>query len=108
MRGLTGRAILSALGVILEGCAASSQLGFDAATSTFALQTRLSNNEMGYKIICDQGAELCMIRAEAICGGPSYRIVERPSESPPVQALVNGQMATVNTYNPHILKIICS
>jgi len=105
--GLTALA-LSALGIILEGCAASAQLGFDSATNTIALETRLYDKEMGYKIICDQGTEFCMIRAEAICGGPNYSIVDRPSESPPVQALVNGRMVTLNTSNPHILKIVCS
>jgi hypothetical protein len=108
MRRPIEQAALLALAVTLAGCGASSQLGFDAATNTVALQTLLYNKLAGYKIICDQGAEFCMIRAEAICGGANYKIVDRPSESPPVQALVNGQMVTLHTSNPHILKIACS
>lgn len=107
MRRPIEQAALLALSLALAGCGASSQLGYDPATSTIALETTLYNKEMGYKIICDQGAEFCMIRAEAICGGANYKIVDRPSESPPVQALVNGKMVTVNTSNPHILKIVC-
>jgi hypothetical protein len=106
MRLLFMSAVSFAFGLILTGCEASSQLGFDPATSTVASQIRLYRTETGYKITCEKGTRFCLQRAEAICGG-RYKIAGWPSKSPRVQALINMQIAAVNTDNPNIIKIVC-
>ncbi len=106
MRLLFMSAVSFAFGLILTGCEASSQLGFDPATSTVASQIRLYRAEMGYKITCEKGTRFCLERAEAICGG-SYKIAGWPSKSPRVQALLNMRIETVNTDNPSIINIVC-
>jgi len=97
--------VLAAI-LALAGCA-SSQLGFDRATGTIASETRIYRNVRGYKIVCDRGMDYCLQRAEAICGGRSYKIAGWPAVSPRVQALVNMQIVTVNTDNSKIIYIVC-
>jgi hypothetical protein len=106
MRPLFMSAVSFAFGLILTGCEASSQLGFDPLTSTVASRIHLFRTEIGYKITCEKGTEFCLQRAEAICGG-RYKIAGWPSESPRVQALINMRIVTVNTDNPSIINIVC-
>ena len=94
-----------AFGLLLTGCA-SSQLGFDPATGTFASEIYLYRTEIAYKITCENGTRFCLQRAEAICAG-RYLIAGWPSKSPRVQALLNMRIETVNTDNPSIIKIVC-
>lgn len=105
MRLLFMSAVSFAFGLILTGCA-SSELGFDPATRTFASEIRLYRSEIGYKITCENGTRFCLQRAEAICAG-RYLIAGWPSKSPRVQALLNMRIETVNTDNPSIIKIVC-
>jgi hypothetical protein len=95
-----------AFGLILTGCMASSQLGFDPETSTVASQIRLYRSEIGYEITCVNGTRFCLQRAEAICAG-RYLIAGWPSNSPRAQVLLNMRIETVNTDNPSIIKIVC-
>ncbi|WOJ89269.1 hypothetical protein RZS28_15925 [Methylocapsa polymorpha] len=108
MRLAIGTAASFGFGMILAGCAISSQLGLDPITGTLASPIRLPDSVVGYEIICDQGTRFCMMRAEAICGGPDYRIADRPSEAPRVQALIDEyRFVPVNTSNPYIIRIVC-
>jgi len=108
MRLAIGTTALFGVAMILAGCAISSQLGSDPITGTLASQIHLPDGVLDYEIICDQGTRFCMMRAEAICGGPNYRIADRPSQAPRVQALIDEyRFVTVNTSNPYIIRIVC-
>ena len=98
-------AVSFAFGLLLTGCA-SSQLGFDPATGTFASEIYLYRTEIAYKITCENGTRFCLQRAEAICAG-RYLIAGWPSKSPRVQALLDMRIETVNTDNPGVIKIVC-
>ncbi len=106
MRLLFMSAVLFAFGLILRGCYASPELGFDPWSSTVATQIRLYRSEIGYEITCVNGTGSCLQRAEAICGG-RYLIAGWPSKSPRAQVLLNTGIETVNTDNPSIIKIVC-
>ena len=106
MRLLFMSAVLFALGLILTGCYAAPELGFDPWTSTFATQIHLYRWEIGYEITCVNGTRFCLQRAEAICGG-RYVIAGWPRKSPRAQVLLNMRIETVNTDNPSIIKIVC-
>jgi hypothetical protein len=106
MRLLFMSAVLFAFGLILTGCYASPELGFDPWSSTVASQIRLYRSEIAYKITCENGTRFCLQRAEAICGG-RYLIAGWPQKSPRAQVLLNMRIETVNTDNPSIIKIVC-
>ncbi len=106
MRLLYMSAVLFAFGLILTGCYASPELGFDPWSSTVASQTRLYRSQVGYEITCVNGTRSCLKRAEAICGG-RYLIAGWPSKSPRAQVLLDTGIETVNTDNPSIIKIVC-
>ena len=95
-----------AFGLILTGCVASPELGYDPWSGTFASEIRLYRSEIAYKITCENGARFCLKRAEAICGG-RYLIAGWPSKSPRAQVLLNMRIETVNTDNPSIMTIVC-
>ncbi len=99
-------AILFAFGLILTGCYAAPELGFDPWSGTNASQIRLYRSETAYKITCENGTRFCLRRAEAICGG-RYLIAGWPSKSPRAQVLLDTGIETVNTDNPSIIKIVC-
>ncbi|MGA9566195.1 MAG: hypothetical protein WBS19_11775 [Candidatus Korobacteraceae bacterium] len=95
-----------AFGLILTGCVASPELGYDPWSGTFASEIRLYRSEIAYKITCENGTRFCLKRAEAICGG-RYLIAGWPSKSPRAQVLLNMRIETVNTDNPSIIRIVC-
>lgn len=106
MRLLFMSAILFAFGLILTGCYAAPELGFDPWSGTNASQIRLYRSETAYKITCENGTRFCLRRAEAICGG-RYLIAGWPQKSPRAQVLLDMRIETVNTDNPSIIKIVC-
>ncbi len=107
MRLLSMSAVLFAFGLILTGCVASPELGYDPWSSTVATQIRLYRSQVGYEITCVNGTGSCLQRAEAICGG-RYLMAGWPSKSPRAQVLLeHWRIETVNTDNPSIIKIVC-
>jgi len=106
MRLLFMSAVLFAFGLILTGCYASPELGFDPWSGTVASQIRLYRSEIAYKITCENGTRFCLQRAKAICG-ERYLVAGWPQKSPRAQVLLNMRIETVNTDNPSIIKIVC-
>jgi len=106
MRLLFMSAILFAFGLILTGCYAAPELGFDPWSSTNATPIHLYRGANGYEITCENGTRFCLQRAEAICGG-RYLIAGSPWKSPRAQVLLNGRIETVNTDNPSIITVAC-
>ena len=106
MRLLFMSAVLLALGLILTGCVASPELGYDPWSGTLAYPIHLYRSEIGYKITCENGTRFCLKRAEAICGG-RYLIAGWPRKSPRAQVLLDMRIETVNTDNPSIITIVC-
>ena len=90
----------------LAGCA-STQLGYDSWTRTFASPEPARRAQPGYKISCERRAEDCLLRAESLCGG-NYALVGNPHVSPRVQALIGMRLVTLNTDNPQLVHIVCT
>ncbi len=104
MCSLIGLAI--ALGMNMSECTELAQPSYDVTTATTATEIRLARGETGYHITCNQETQLCIRRAEAICGG-RYRMIDDPHRRPRAQAFIDGRIVTVNTDNPSTILVAC-
>jgi hypothetical protein len=89
-------------------CNAEPNPGPDPYLNTYASEVFSARDQIiGYKVSCPKSTADCLSRAQAICQG-AYEVVDRPMRSPRLQALVNNEIVTINTDNPHELLIKCA
>lgn len=99
-------ALAAVIGLSALNCEAARELGPDPVSHTDAIEISLPNKELGFLIKCPQASAACISRAQAICQG-NFRVVAPSGRAPKVQALVNLQIATINTDNPFQIRVVC-